>query len=370
MMKLIIRSFLILITLPSLVQHARAATPAEALVYISFMFEFPDGTRQPHSKASGFLVTEDGVVVTAKHAVDIQVPATAKLVIEGRRSSIDNQPYRLYPYDPTPTNTDIATLRFSGALGIKWPFLKLAPTNLAEGTAIVAWGFPLNQERISHPGVISGPTGITATLLPMTAPVVEGMSGGPVVDSNGAVVGVVTGGGQVNVNGVLKDVPLQYLTPVKFVADMLKVLGAQVVSESPVVRTAIVEAQIEDADDDLRVFVNGILVQSWETDKSNSKKVPLRTGENPVQLKVYNKRSFTGGLEAFGGHQPEGWRYSFILRTQNGASLLNLHDGEDRPPKDGPRHGHEFIAATFVLNADAQGNVTVTQLQSDVWQRL
>jgi hypothetical protein len=151
----------------------------------------------------------------------------------GASPSKDSQYYPLYPYEPTPTNVDITTLRFSPALRSDWPFLSVSFVDPAEEADVVAWGFPIDQERIGHPGKISGVQGINATLLPMSATVIDGMSGGPVVDaSNGAVIGVITGGGKQVVNGVEKDIPLNYMTPIKYNADALRVLGVGAGAES------------------------------------------------------------------------------------------------------------------------------------------
>jgi hypothetical protein len=208
--------------------HCGAATPKDAIVKIKAGFELPDGQKNFLSKASGFLVSKEGIVVTAKHALDVTIPSNAKLVIEGASPSKDSKYYTLYKFDPMPTNVDITTLRFSPALNIDWPFLNVSVVDPSEGKDVVAWGFPFDQERIGHPGTISGVQGIDPTLLPMSATVIDGMSGGPVVDaSDGKVIGVITGGGKQVVNGMEKDVPLNYMTPIKYDVVALTVLGVR-----------------------------------------------------------------------------------------------------------------------------------------------
>src|SRR5207248_2450656 len=97
-------------------QCIAAGTPPEAVVYIKVGAQFPTGEKRELSKASGFLVTEDGIVVTARHALDVTIPADAKLYIEGAWGSKDNPAHPLYSYDILPSNVDITTLRFSPAL--------------------------------------------------------------------------------------------------------------------------------------------------------------------------------------------------------------------------------------------------------------
>jgi len=162
--------------------QCKAGTPSQAIIAIRVGFQF--GESQPNftSKASGFLVSKDGIVVTAKHVLDVTIPPGAKLVVEGARKSKDATYHPLYVDDPVLTNVDITTLRFSPALGNDWPFLSISSADPFQGETIVAWGFPLNQERVGISGSISGVIGINATLLPMSAVALPGMSGGPVVD--------------------------------------------------------------------------------------------------------------------------------------------------------------------------------------------
>jgi hypothetical protein len=226
-MRISVRSIILSVALIVLWNQCNAA-PSDAIVAIRVGFQFPDGQKTFPSKASGFLISKEGLVVTAKHALEIKVPNNAKLVIEGASPSKDSNYYPLYVYNPIPTNVDITTLKFAPTLRNDWPFLNLSFVDSREGQDVFAWGFPLDQERVGNPGKITGVQGVDPILLPMSANVTEGMSGGPVVDaSTGAVIGVITGGGKRVVNGVEQDVPLYYMTPVKYVSDGLKVLGVR-----------------------------------------------------------------------------------------------------------------------------------------------
>jgi hypothetical protein len=115
-----------------------AAAPKDAIVKIKVGFEFPDGQQTWSSTASGFLVSKDGIVVTAKHVLDIKTPANATLVIEGASPSKDSKYYRLYAYDPAPANVDITTLRFSPALRNDWQFLNVSFVDPQEGSDAIA----------------------------------------------------------------------------------------------------------------------------------------------------------------------------------------------------------------------------------------
>jgi serine protease Do len=202
----------------------RGITAPEALVYITVSIEYPTGQIVTKLTGSGFLITEDGVVVTAKHVLDIEIPAGATRRIKGARASVYGQNFELLEFNPLPNNIDIITLRFSPALAIKWPYLHLSGVILHVGSEVTAWGFPFKQEPVGNPGAVSGLMGITPTLLPISATVIDGMSGGPVVDLSGAVVGVITGGGQVNGT----PMPLNYMTPIRYALENLRQLGGKV----------------------------------------------------------------------------------------------------------------------------------------------
>jgi hypothetical protein len=130
-----------------------------------------------------------------------------------------------------------------------------------------------------------------------------------------------------------------------------------------------VRAQITDGDDDVFVFLNGTDSMSWGIDGRNEKQLDLRPGENHIVVKVYNQRTFTGGVEGLGGHLPEGWRYQFLVSAADGSKLLDLRAREDHPQKDGPRHGHIFTVATAALMVDDDGALSVPEVDADAWTR-
>jgi Caspase domain len=112
--------------------------------------------------------------------------------------------------------------------------------------------------------------------------------------------------------------------------------------------------RIGNADDDLKVVVNGEQQVSWRTNGAEPKRVTLNAGVNTLELRVHNWRTFTGGIEEFGGHKPEGWNYKVTFFDDAGNMLGSLDDGEGKPAKDGPRHGKEFLAASGTITVDAK----------------
>lgn len=112
------------------------------------------------------------------------------------------------------------------------------------------------------------------------------------------------------------------------------------------------QVSILDADDDVRVVLNGENILRWSAGGRSTVNVPLRPGGNHIEVYVYNKGSFTGGVAIFGGHKREGWRYSILFRLQNSRSI-NVHGQEDRPPPE--RHGKEFSVCQMDINIDSTG---------------
>jgi hypothetical protein len=147
----------------------------------------------------------------------------------------------------------------------------------------------------------------------------------------------------------------------------------------PPVRTSVAEAlinlsspyivaTIRNADDDVNIFVNGVLTASWHAYGSSPTRLVLRPGENDIEIRVFNQRSFTGGIPMFGGHQPEGWSYSVNIVGGGGQLIADFGAREDRPDENGPRFGKEFTVARLKVIVDATGRILPISIDGNVWQ--
>jgi hypothetical protein len=129
-------------------------------------------------------------------------------------------------------------------------------------------------------------------------------------------------------------------------------------------------AHLDSIDDELILLVNGSegLVSGGPL---ASQAIPLHVGPNRMIVQVYNQHTFTGGVEGFGGHLPEGWNYRLRFTDSRGRSVGPVLSAmEDRPVKDGPHHGHIFTVATGLFYVDeVTGNVTIRDLDPNVWQQ-
>lgn len=140
----------------------------------------PAPKRSTSSSGTGIIVRSDGLVLTNAHVVD----GCTDLRIDGRPASLRH----------VSDTYDLALLSINAAKSL--PYATFAPAPAGLNSDVTVLGYPLsgllgglNVTR----GAVSAVTGLSGDSITMqiTAPVQPGNSGGPVVDSQGRVVGVV-----------------------------------------------------------------------------------------------------------------------------------------------------------------------------------
>jgi S1-C subfamily serine protease len=197
----------------SLPYSATSAQNARQLAQNTFpsvvLLVMQDANGQPLSLGSGFFVA-DGVIVTNLHVVRGSASGQVKVVGQTRTYAVSE----LVGID---ANQDIVLLEVSGA---KAPPLKLSQgTDLAVGDVVYAVGNPEGLEGTFSQGIVSGFRGSGADrLLQITAPISPGSSGGPIINSQGEVVGVAVATYKQGQN-------LNFAVPVSSVATLLKGMG-------------------------------------------------------------------------------------------------------------------------------------------------
>lgn len=139
---------------------------------------------------SGFIVDEEGTVVTAAHVVD-EASAVKVILRDGTVRSAE-----VLGVDDA---TDVAVIRFDPE-GVELQPLELGDSSsLKVGAAVAAIGAPFEYAWSFSTGIVSGldrtieaPNGFTVSHAIQTdAAVNPGNSGGPLLDSEGEVIGVV-----------------------------------------------------------------------------------------------------------------------------------------------------------------------------------
>jgi Flp pilus assembly protein TadD len=142
-----------------------------------------DGSGRPLGQGSGFVVREDGAVVTNYHV--ISMAAEIKIKIGGKVLVVKG----LLHADP---ENDIAILKAEGG-GL--PTVKLGDAEaLRVGQKVYVVGSPGGLENTISEGILSGMREIDQKrkILQMTAPISPGSSGGPVFNDRGEVIGIAT----------------------------------------------------------------------------------------------------------------------------------------------------------------------------------
>jgi S1-C subfamily serine protease len=140
---------------------------------------------QETALGSGFLVSADGEIVTNYHVIKDAHSAVVKL---------SNGAF--FPVNgvlASDANKDLAIIKVSGK---NLPFLQIGDIdNLHVGDHVVAIGSPLGLEGTASDGIVSALRDVAKMKwIQTTAPVSHGNSGGPLLDMNDHVVGVITWG--------------------------------------------------------------------------------------------------------------------------------------------------------------------------------
>jgi S1-C subfamily serine protease len=168
-------------------QIAQQAFPSVVLVVMQ------DDHGQTTSLGSGF-VLRDGQVVTNRHVIAGAVSGFVRLVDKSTKFEIAG----------TVAVDDAHDLAVVAATGLKAPSLPLGDSDqIAVGDEVYAVGNPRGLEGTFSQGIVSAIRRVGGdTILQITAPISPGSSGGPILNSNGEVIGIAvatfTGGQNLN----------------------------------------------------------------------------------------------------------------------------------------------------------------------------
>lgn len=155
-----------------------------------FGFSFPDRQQESSALGSGFIINQEGYIVTNHHVIDsadsIQVFVTGF-----------EKPFNATVVGKDP-ELDLAVLKMEG--NEKFPYLKMGNSdNIRVGEWSVAIGNPFGLDHTVTVGVISAksrPLQIKSqqfkNLLQTDASINPGNSGGPLLNLNGEVIGINT----------------------------------------------------------------------------------------------------------------------------------------------------------------------------------
>lgn len=143
----------------------------------------PGGEEEvPRGIGSGFIISQDGNVLTNAHVVDgadeVYVKLTDKREFKAKVIGIDKR-------------TDVALVKIEGT---QLPWLPIGDSDkIKAGQWVVAIGSPFNLENSVSAGIISSKSRDTGDFLPLIqtdVAVNPGNSGGPLINMNGEVIGI------------------------------------------------------------------------------------------------------------------------------------------------------------------------------------
>jgi hypothetical protein len=131
---------------------------------------------------SGFIISDDGFVVTSFHVLESAHRATVEIK-EGE--------YREAYFIKGVPGLDIAVIKIDAQ---NLPFLPIGDSEcLVKGQSVVVLGNPAGFERSISAGIVSAiRSKDNMKIIQMTAPVSLGSSGGPVINEYGEVIGITT----------------------------------------------------------------------------------------------------------------------------------------------------------------------------------
>jgi serine protease Do len=231
----------------------------------------PTQTEAPEvrSMGSGFIVDEDGLVVTNNHVIE----GASEIVVtlnDGTR-----HPAELVGRDP---KTDLALLRIESDEAL--PYARLGDSETTRtGDWVIAIGNPFGLGGTATTGIVSArgrdiQSGPFDDFLQIDAPINRGNSGGPLFDTAGRVIGVNTAiyspnGGNV---GIGFAIPASQVAPI---IEQLRTDGH--------VERGWLGVQIQQIDDEIAAGLglessNGALVASV-VDESPAEKAGLQPGD-------------------------------------------------------------------------------------------
>lgn len=169
------------------VQLANQSRPAIVQIRVTGSETKTPQSQSPGSRGSGFIIDPQGYVLTAQHVID-----KAK-EIEIRLADLQRLPARVIAAD---SQIDVAILKIETEREL--PILTIGDSDaIRVGDLTVLFGFPFGRESSMNLGIVSRsgrsyPNSASYEFIQTDAGAYPGGSGGPLLNRNGHVIGMIT----------------------------------------------------------------------------------------------------------------------------------------------------------------------------------
>lgn len=195
----------------------------DAIVRIEIEEERQDSSKIVVGTGSGAVIHEDGFVITARHVVEEAAEDGSGQTIYGRlRSQFGFERYPLTLVGFGTGIADIAVLQFPTTIKNNWDYLPFNADDMEVQDTFVGWGFPIGQDVQPIAGQV---TLKEALIFRSNANFIYGMSGGPVLDSQGNVRGVIKGGSMIPGTNTIAP-GLTFFVPIRLAGGLTNLIGA------------------------------------------------------------------------------------------------------------------------------------------------
>ncbi len=148
--------------------------------------------RTPGGLGSGFIINEDGFLMTNFHVIEGETQISVE-VYHQTNGDLDRKSYKQVQIVAINKFEDLALLRISDKDAPRFKFVPIGSSDaLAVGERVFAIGSPLGLERTVTEGIVSTKTRQLAgeLYLQTTAQINPGNSGGPLFNMSGEVIGI------------------------------------------------------------------------------------------------------------------------------------------------------------------------------------
>jgi serine protease Do len=172
--------------------QSRQTAPRNVNELVHMLGEAVVQVRTPSGLGSGFILNEEGYLITNFHVIEGETQLTIE-VYHDRNGQLDRRSYKQVRIVAMNKFADLALLKIEDKEAPKFKYVTMGNSDaLAVGERVFAIGSPLGLERTVTEGIVSTKTRQLAgeLYLQTTTQINPGNSGGPLFNMTGEVIGV------------------------------------------------------------------------------------------------------------------------------------------------------------------------------------